>query len=239
MTFTRVATVTALLLWCAGPASAQAVRLEFHDGRVNLTTQNASLRAILTEWARLGGTQVVNAERLTGAPVTVQLTDIPETQALDIILRGSAGYIAGERASAAQASQSSLDRILVLPPAGTATPAATTVAARPVTAAPPTFQQAPQAFVQPDPDEPADVPDDDRPNRGTRPGVPPVIRMVAPNGQVVAQPFVIEDDAQPAPAPTATPSNPFGVTGGSARPGMPPPPPPQPQRPANTRDQEP
>ena len=236
MTFTRVATVSALLLCCAGPASAQAVKLEFHDGKVNLTTQNASLRAILNEWARLGGTQVVNAERLTGPPVTLQLTDIPETQALDIILRGTAGYIAGERASAAQASQSSLDRIMVIPTAGTAT----TVAARPVTAAPVPFQPPPQAFVQADPDDnPADV-DDGRPNRA-RPGAPPVIRMVGPNGQAVAQPFVIEDDAQPAPAPTPTPSNPFGVTAGSPRPGMitPAPQPQQPQRPANTRDQEP
>src|SRR5689334_10920565 len=99
MTFTRVATLGALLFCWAGLSRAQAVRLEVHDGKVNLTTQNASLRAILTEWARLGGTQVVNADRLTGPPVTLQLTDVPETQALDIILRGTAGYIAGQRAS--------------------------------------------------------------------------------------------------------------------------------------------
>lgn len=235
MTFTRVATVAALLFWGAGPASAQAVRLEFHDGRVNLTTQNASLRAILVEWARLGGTQVVNAERLTGPPVTLQLTDVPETQALDIILRGTAGYIAGLRESSAAASQSSLDRIMVIPTAGTATP----VAARPVGAAPPQFQPTPQAFVQADPDD-ADVPEDNRPNRAPRAGTPPVIRMVAPNGQgqAVAQPFVIEEDTPQAPA-AAAPSNPFGVTAGSARPGMPPPQPQQPQRPPNSRDQEP
>lgn len=234
MTFTRVAAVSALLLCGAGAASAQAVRLEFHDGRVNLTAQNASLRTILTEWARLGGTQVVNAERLSGPPVTLQLTDTPETQALDTILRGTAGYIAGQRASASTPTQSSLDRIMVFPTAGTATP----VVGRPVNTAPPPFQPTPQAFVQADPDDPSDVPDD-RPNRVVRPAVPPVIRMVAPNGQAVAQPFAIEDDAQPAPAPAQTPANPFGVTGGSARPGMPPPQPAQPQRPPNTRDQEP
>ena len=234
MTFTRVATVSALLFCCAGPASGQTVRLEFHDGKVNLIAQNAPLRTILAESARLGGSQVVNAERLTGAPVTLQLTDVPETQALDIILRGTAGYIAGQRTSAGPGgTQSSLDRIMVFPTAGTAT----TVAARPVGTAPPPFQPVPQAFVQPDPDD-SDVPNDDRPNRGPRPAVPPAIRMVAPNGQgqVVAQPFVIEEDTPPAPTPA--PSNPFGVTGGSARPGMPPPQP-QPQRPPNSRDQEP
>ena len=121
MTLTRVAALSALLFCGAGPAGAQSVKLEFNDGKVNLTAQNASLRAILTEWARLGGTQVVNMERLAGAPVTLQLTDVPETQALDIILRGTAGYIAGQRAAAGPAgARSTLDRILVVPTAGTA-----------------------------------------------------------------------------------------------------------------------
>ena len=86
MTLTRAAALSALLFCYAGPAWAQNVRLEFHDGKVNLIAQNASLRAILTEWARLGGTQVVNMERLAGPPVTLQLTDVPEMQALDTIL---------------------------------------------------------------------------------------------------------------------------------------------------------
>ena len=37
-------------------------------GKVNLIAQNASLRAILNEWARVGGTRLVNPERLTGGP---------------------------------------------------------------------------------------------------------------------------------------------------------------------------
>jgi hypothetical protein len=246
MTFTRVAALTTLLLCCAGPAGAQ-VNLEFHDGLVNLTTQNAPLRAILAEWARLGGTQVVNLERLAGSPVTLQLTNVPETQALDIILRGTAGYIAGQRTSVAATNQSSLDRIMVVPTAGTAPPA---VASRPAATPPPfqqtpqpSFQQTPQPFAQANPDDdPPDAPDDERPNRVNRPGVPPaVLRMVGPNGQAVPQPYVIDDDTPqvPAPAPTTAP-NPFGVTTGAARPGMPPPQPTPPQqRPPNTRDPEP
>jgi hypothetical protein len=241
MTFTRVTVLTSLLLCCAGSAGAQ-VTLEFHDGLVNLNAQNAPLRTILNEWARLGGTQVVNADRLTGSPVTLQLTDVPETQALDIILRGTAGYIAGQRTSASATNQSLLDRIMVVPTAGTAN----VVAARPATPQAPPFQQIAQPFVQPDPDDNAlsDVPDDDRPNRAVRPGAAPVLRMVAPNGQGPnqgPQPFVIEDSAPQGPSPNnpATPANPFGATVGAARPGMPAPQPAPPQRPPNTRDAEP
>src|SRR4051794_31367701 len=100
MSLTRVAALLTLLVGVTHPAVAQNVRLEFHDGKVSLNAQNASLRAILTEWGRLGGTQVVNMDRLSGPPVMLQLTDVPETQALDIILRGNAGYIAGQRAEA-------------------------------------------------------------------------------------------------------------------------------------------
>lgn len=233
MTFTRGAALAALLFCCAGPASAQAVKLEFHDGRVNLTTQNASLRAILTEWGRLGGTQVVNVDRLGGAPVTLQLTDVSETQALDIILRGTAGYIAGQRRVVETAStRSSLDRILIVPTAGTAS----TIAARPASSTPPPFIQRPQPIVQPDPDDDpvSDVPpEDERPNRR----VPAQIRLVAPDGRVLSQPAV--DDDAPEPATPQVPPNPFGVLGGSSRPGVISPVPPPAQPPANTRDAEP
>jgi len=235
MTFTRGAALAALLCCCAIPAQAQAVKLEFHDGLVNLTTQNASLRTILAEWGRLGGTQIVNAERVGGAPLTLQLTNVPETQALDIILRGTAGYIAGERRTTqAIGTRSALDRIMVVPTAGTAN----TVAARPPTAAPPFGQQQPQPVIQPDPDDDpvSDVPpDDERPNRR----VPPQIRMVAPDGRVVAQPYVEDDqDPQPAQGPQV-PANPFGVQSGSSRPGVISPVPPQPQQAPNARDPEP
>lgn len=238
MTFLRVGTLTALMFCCAGPVSAQAVQLEFHDGKVNLTAQNASVRNVLSEWARLGGTQVVNAERVSGAPVTLQLTDVPETQALDILLRGTAGYIAGERTTTAPAgTRSSLDRIMIVPTAGTASVAAV----RPGVTPPPFVQQVPQPFIQPDPDDnPAsDVPPDD----ARRPrSVPPVLRLVQPPGnQPAPQPSPVADDQPPQPAGTQqVPANPFGIQTGTSRPGMvTPAPAPQPQRPPNTRDQEP
>jgi hypothetical protein len=243
MILTRVAALSALLFCCAGPAGAQNVKLEFRDGKVSLTAQNASLRAILTEWARLGGTQVVNMERLAGAPVTLQLTDVPETQALDIILRGTAGYIAGQRVAAGPAGgRSTLDRILVVPTAGTAA----LISARPATAPPPFA--GPQRFPQPDPDDNpvSDVPpdDDQPPNRGTiRTNAPVNVQRGAPNQPAPTptppQPFVNQDD-QPQPAPTTTvPANPFGIQTGSSRPGTITPVPQQPERPRTQPDPEP
>ena len=91
---------------------------------------------------------------------------------------------------------------------------------------------APQPVIQPDPDDDpvSDVPpDDERPNRR----VPPQLRMVAPDGRVVAQPYVEDDqDPQPAQGPQV-PANPFGVQSGSSRPGVISPVPPQPQQPPN------
>jgi hypothetical protein len=230
---TRVVALAALLFCAAGPASAQAVRLEFHDGKVNLTAQNASLRTILTEWARLGGTQVVNSERLSGAPVSLQLTNIPETQALDIILRGTAGYIAGLRNTpTSAASPSLLDRIMIVPTAGTAAVAG----ARPIQAPPPFAL--PRAVRQIDSDDnpTSDVPpDDERPVR-----VPGLAIPRAGQNQAPPQPFQPQDDDTPQQAPTTTaPANPFGIVTGSSRPGTitPVPQQPTPQRPQ--RDQEP
>ena len=85
------------LLGCATSSSAQAVSLQFNNGRVTLSAQSAPIRTILTEWGRLGGTRMVNHERINGAPVTLELTDVPERQALDILLRSAAGYIVTER----------------------------------------------------------------------------------------------------------------------------------------------
>ena len=86
-----------VLLSCAASSSAQTVSLQFNNGLVTLNAQNAPIRTILAEWARLGGTRFVNAERIGGAPVTVELTSVPERQALEILLRAVAGYVVTQR----------------------------------------------------------------------------------------------------------------------------------------------
>lgn len=107
----------------ASPALAGDVRLEMRDGRVTLDVRDASLQEVLTEWARVGGTRIVNAEKLLGDKVTLQLTDVPEMRALEIVLRSAAGFVAAPR-PAGQSGVSRYDRILVMatstPPASTA-----------------------------------------------------------------------------------------------------------------------
>lgn len=101
-------------LWLALPATAQQVRLSLANGRATLHTVDASPSAILAEWARLGGTRVVDAERLTGTPLTLTLENVPEREALDIVLRSAAGYIAAAR-PAGTPGVSAFDRIIVMP----------------------------------------------------------------------------------------------------------------------------
>ena len=106
-----------LLVLAASTASAQ-VQLSIRDGRVTLTATNATVRQILTEWARIGQTKIVNVERIPGGPLTLQFTNVPEPEALDILLRSVTGYLAAPR-PVAVANLSHYDRILVLPTAAT------------------------------------------------------------------------------------------------------------------------
>jgi hypothetical protein len=108
----RVLVFLAIAAFLAAPASAQQLKLAFQDGRVTLDATSVPVRTILSEWAKLGGTKVVGAERIAGAPLTLSLVDVPEPQALEIILRNAAGYMAAPRASGTGASM--YDRILVL-----------------------------------------------------------------------------------------------------------------------------
>ena len=149
MRISKIAAAIALLLVLAGsPASAQ-VQLTIRNGHVTIIAKDATVRQILAEWARVGQTRIVNAERLPGGPLTLRLTDVPEEQALDLLLRNVSGYMAAQRVIA-DAALSRYDGILVMP---TAAPARQALAS-----APPVLQQpvaAPQAND--------DNADDDRP----------------------------------------------------------------------------
>src|SRR5688500_11880096 len=115
-----------LLVLTASAASAQ-VQLSLRDGRVTVVATNATVRQILAEWARVGQTKIVNAERIPGGALTLQLTNVSEQEALDILLRSVTGYMAAPR-PVPDPSLSRYDRIMVLPTAATARP--------PVSAAP-------------------------------------------------------------------------------------------------------
>jgi hypothetical protein len=90
---------TGLLLLVTVHPSAQTpptrkLQLSFDkSGLVTLVAENVTVREILAEWARLGGTQMVNADKLAGAPVTVTFEAQPEAVVLESLLRSVAGYI--------------------------------------------------------------------------------------------------------------------------------------------------
>jgi hypothetical protein len=203
--------VAALLfmLGSAGTGSAQVLALEFHDGRVKLTAENVPVSRILAEWTRLGGTQIVNGERIPGPPLTLQLVDAPEQQALEILLRNAAGYMVLAR-DASSTGASSFAKIMVLP----------TTSRAPAAAALPQPPPPPPQFREPEPEVEEEEEPPPTPATGFRRGqlpnrtVPPVGARIPDDSDDLA-PEEEEDDAPPAPAP----GNPFGVVPGGARPG--------------------
>jgi hypothetical protein len=114
MRMTRVLLAFLLVALVASPSSAASLTLSIQNGLVSLNAQDVTIRQILLEWARVGRTQVVNAERITGGPVTLKFEGVPERQALDIILRAVPGYVAARRETFA-ADASIYDRILIMP----------------------------------------------------------------------------------------------------------------------------
>ncbi|HVZ21442.1 MAG TPA: hypothetical protein VG871_10290 [Vicinamibacterales bacterium] len=110
---------TLALAACAWLALAPAVRAEvrvaIRNGRVTIVARDATLRQILTEWARVGKTKVVNVERIPGGPLTLELKNVPEGEALDVLLRTLSGYLASPRATTVSADTSIYDSIVVMP----------------------------------------------------------------------------------------------------------------------------
>ena len=133
-----VLALAGLMVLAAAPTDAD-VRLTIQDGQVSLSATNATAREILAEWARVGRTTIVNGERVPGGPLTLELANVTEEHALQVILRSASGYVAAPRPTAV-ANTSRFDRILVMP---VSTP--TRAAAPPAPAfQPPAFQPPPQ-----------------------------------------------------------------------------------------------
>lgn len=241
----------ALLGLVASPARAD-VRISIANGKVSISAKDATIRQILTEWARVGQTRIVNAERVSGAPISLELTDVPEAQALDTVLRSVSGYLAAPRAVPV-ANASTYDRIFLLA-ASSGTPARAAAAAPtpPGTGfAPPAFN--PPVFTPP----PQDDQDDDGPRPQVQPEVspPPGPRGPAftafPSPQNPAQrqfppappqgQSQVPQSQQPVQAPAFAPNPTFGAAPngggpvGVSTPGMVVPAPPQQQEPGGDR----
>jgi hypothetical protein len=212
----RILLASALVTLAALPAAGQSVKVSFNGGKVSLSAENATVRAILTEWARVGGTRVVNAERVAGPPITVEFKDAYEQQALESLLRGVAGYMVGQRVAPVAPASSGFDRIVILATSTAPRPAPVTPAvSRPPGPQPLRRLPVPVEEIQDDDDD-ADDPNVAAAPAGPRPETPADLRRRL--GQLLEADA--DDDAdEPAPAPS-TPTNPFGVTTGAARPGV-------------------
>ena len=113
----RILLTVALSVLIAVPAAAQQpLKLSFENGRVSVDATSVPVRTILNEWAKVGGTKVVGTERISGAPLTLKLVNVTEAQALEVILRSVAGYMAAPRNIAASTGPSIYDRILIMAP---------------------------------------------------------------------------------------------------------------------------
>ena len=184
----RFALATALVTTAAAPAAAGELRLSMANGLVTLIAKDVTVREILAEWARVGQAKIVNAEKLTGGPVTLELTDVPEARALDAVLRSAAGYVMAPR-MAGSSGPSLYDRILIL--ATSRAPAVTASTPAPFTNR--AMQQMPQNNVNPA--------DDDAEFGPGSPGVPgPVNQQQTPqavNPGQFANPGQLQQNAQP------------------------------------------
>ena len=101
------------------------LQVSFNAGKVTVIARNVTLREILTEWARQGGCQFVNADKLTGGVLPVlQFEDAPELMVLASLLGPVSGYIVGgRRAGTTGASQ--FETVYIVPTSHATAPAFT------------------------------------------------------------------------------------------------------------------
>ena len=112
-TWIRLIVLAAAVAAMAAPVRAEDVEVAIGGGRVTILAHDATVKEILTEWGRVGGTAMIDIEKLTDETVTLELVDVPEAAALRTLLRSAAGYMAAPRAATAQGA-SRFDRILIM-----------------------------------------------------------------------------------------------------------------------------
>ena len=145
MTAALIAVSTVWVLACATAHAADGLELSFKNGTVTLVASEVPISDILHEWAKIGSTRFVDVEDLgDGPPLTLRLTDVPEAEALELLLRAAAGYLAAPRAVRVDGA-SRFDRVLIM--ATSSGPRPATGGAAPSFGGPATGQN----FAQPTP----------------------------------------------------------------------------------------
>ena len=199
------------------PAQAPAgpkVQITFEQGGlVTLIANGATVREVLAEWERQGGSKFVGAERLNaGAPLTLQFDHRTEKEVMASLLRQASGYILGPR-RLGTIGASSFEVVYILP---TSTPS-TSGNSQPMTN---TYQQ--PTFTPGNPDD--ELPPVGRgmppPGPQQNPATPSAAPTPYPGGvSGVAVPVVpivpVSTSPNPSPTPTPTPASPPGRAGGA------------------------
>lgn len=132
------------LLAVPNQAGAGELTLTIQNGLVTLIADDVPLSRVMSEWARIGKTTIVNGDKIM-TPISLHIVDMPERKALDIVLRAASGYMVAQRASA-MAAGSVYDRIMILP---TSRPPANS---GPIAASAPMYAPRPLQPRQPEPD---------------------------------------------------------------------------------------
>ena len=96
-------------------ATAQSLSLRLEGGTVTLHATNVTVDEILARWSKTTGLTVVSQNgHGSDIPVTLDLTGVPERDALRLILRDLSGYIMGEKRDPLTGAVR-IDRLVILP----------------------------------------------------------------------------------------------------------------------------
>jgi hypothetical protein len=113
MRLTKIALLPLMMALLITPSVHADLRFSVRDGRVVIVAKDATVAEILAEWGRLGQTAIVNADQLPSEPVTLELQNVGEADALAVLLRGARAYLAQSRA-AADPTASLFERIVIV-----------------------------------------------------------------------------------------------------------------------------
>lgn len=140
--FLSIAAV-ALALCVPAAAHVQAagvVRVTMHDGLVSVSAKGATLGEILDAWARAGQTEIVNIDKTAAsAPLTLELTNVTEDEALGVLLNSLGGYL-GVTRPRVRSDASRFARIVIASSSGPSSTPAVINSAAPSPVTPPPQQ---------------------------------------------------------------------------------------------------
>lgn len=135
--------LAALPLGAQGQA-ARKLEVSFNNGLVTIQAENVTVREILQEWGRKGGSRIVNADKLGGSVIPfLEFREQPEVVVLRSLLRDVPGYGAAPRLAPAPGT-STIEALFIL--ATRTVPVSGAPAA-----APPVQQQTGQPNITPPP----------------------------------------------------------------------------------------